>query len=31
MGAPKIDLTRALDLAAELADEHQIAQLDRGR
>ena len=31
MGAPKIDLTRALDLAAELADEQQIAKLDRGR
>lgn len=31
MGAPKVDLTRALDLAAELADEQQIAKLDRSR
>ncbi|MDN5797574.1 MAG: antitoxin [Intrasporangium sp.] len=31
MGAPKVDLTKALQLADELQDTDQIAKLARGR
>lgn len=31
MGAPRIDLIRALDVAAELEDEAHIAKMARGR
>jgi hypothetical protein len=31
MGAPRIDITKALRLAAELEDEEIIRKLDAGR
>lgn len=31
MGAPRVDLTKALQLAAEFEDAEQIAKLQRGR